>query len=518
MDGIPSISLCPEFLDGYLDIDFTPDLPVIYFFPVGFISESHHMACSQFLICSVLPTIISSKLRRRDAIAIDLSVYTSFSATGREITLHRDRYSKTLTFPTPFHLCSFLSVLAARCTFLGGSLGARPPRDPRALPPPPREASAENRSNLFAHDSLLQYLGFDSSRLRRLNDAQVLTLLEFPGDAAARAAVASSLVPVPLQRLCLFLLLLDIEDGNSPLSVCRTPPVARWGEAAPPRRLSGVVPALPILPASPRPLWAIDGLGLGGAGDICTDYDCLCAQWSGMTSRQLAHCPLMRESMLALEAAIKHAFPVGHPLARANFNAMVCFFVLREEWRRLSPDLLRILIGVSLLWHPAESVCDEDVPEAHHVIFWMFVALLNKTGILEVSKHQDKIAQKCSEDLMLMHPILCTAVQGAGLDSLRRPVQIICSLYADVLATEKLWAVWIAALASGNPMGFFHLLMTLALIMIFPQTVGADDLALAIDGALVKFFEATSTEFMIANALKLKKSFDRHAWATGKHG
>jgi hypothetical protein len=237
-----------------------------------------------------------------------------------------------------------------------------------------------------------------------------------------------------------------------------------------------------------------------------------------MTARQLAHWALMRELMLELEAAIKHAFPVGHPLARANFDTMASFFVLREDWRRLSPDLLRILIGVSLLWHPEESIGDEEVPEAHHVIFWMFIALLNKTGILEISKHREQIARKCSDDLMLMHPILCTAVQRAGPDSLRRPVQIMCSLYADVLTTEKLWAVWIAALASGNPMGFFHLLMTLALIMIFPQTVGAEDLALAIDGALVKFFEATSTEFMIANVLKLKKSFDRHAWATGNHG
>jgi hypothetical protein len=142
-------------------------------------------------------------------------------------------------------------------------------------------------------------------------------------------------------------------------------------------------------------------------------------------------------------------------------------------------------------------------------MFWMFVALLTKSGLVEgpdVTK-PGRLLETCMKFVAVLHPLLYDRIQKVGVGALQRPPAIILSLYAEVLTPPRLSAVWIAALASGEPLVFFGQMMAMGLIMVFPVVLDAEDVAAALDAAVDTFFEGASSDLLISQTLKLREAF-----------
>ena len=61
---------------------------------------------------------------------------------------------------------------------------------------------------------------------------------------------------------------------------------------------------------------------------------------------------------------------------------------------------------------------------------------------------------------------------------------VLVSLFSKVMMPPRLFSIWIAALASGDPMDFFQHMMAMAMILIYPEIVDSEQVVCNIEISL----------------------------------
>jgi hypothetical protein len=448
------------------------------------------------------------ELDPEDAIQIELIAQSTFSLDllNRKIEfLTAGDVSYSLRFPQLFYLCRLLSLLSLRYHYEGDSPFSLIPRVASSQPIPNRKTTdARLKDDLIAHESLLEFLNFKfTSDSAPLDDSIILRLIQSPNDQPSLPQLLTSAPSPCFSALFLLVLLSDRQSDSRPLKGRIT-----VSHGSPAKRLSGIIADMPERADIPHVIPGIDQFCLAGSQKICRDYNSLKLQWTSITARQVLHIPTLIDSIRALEISLLRSFPRGHPISHIVFNAMMSFFIMKDEFETFVPEFLDVMVAIAQLFVTRENIGQYDVSEAEHIVFWLFVALVNRTGVTDFLNDPtpDRILQDCLQTILMPHPILSEMIQK-DLSSMAGPARIIFSLFAGAMEPKKVWSLWIAAIASGNPMNYCQKVMAMAMIAIFPDIAGTKNLGAAIDAALASFLQRTPVEVIIANTAEIRERF-----------
>ncbi|OHT06067.1 hypothetical protein TRFO_05726 [Tritrichomonas foetus] len=518
--------LLPERKCGFISIEVVSDALLIKFYPMSKVPRSQLSIFSHFLFTHRLPECLISHLNNdnkalNDVTVIDTSIFTRclIDSSQCQISfLSDEKPTVGLKFVSPFYFLTFLNQISITHILNSESndcFSISPIKVQKTVYTVSKNPLA-NTDDLNAHKSLLEYLNltFDATQtiLTPFDSSILLKLLETPDDMDALTKLSKSLVPSYFAPLLIVILLLDSPlfegENNSLLNVQinNENHALRISSAkVPMKRLSGVVPDPAPLQSAPKKLYGVDEVSLGGSSEICTDYNALKSQWTTITSSQFQHMPNFRISLKLLENVLLATFPSGHPLIKVIFNAMASHFMMRDKFETYVSEFYHTMTAVAQIFHPIEKIIEIDATEMEHFIFWLFTALISRTGTVELIEQRNpaELLQNSFRIVMVFHPLMYDVIDKAGLSSFKFPMTVVYSLYSKVTQGPKLWSIWVAALASGDPMNFFQTMMAMALIVLFPEVAGSNNVIEAVEKHLKLLFEKCPSEVLISNTIKM---------------
>ncbi|EAX91372.1 hypothetical protein TVAG_311230 [Trichomonas vaginalis G3] len=531
---IPYIQLVNEGVSGFVDIQASDSMGMLNFIPLEIIPENKRIIFSQFLFTHKIPKVLYDLLT--DQAKIIIIEFKNFSILEPKIDScefvfsNEEGKSYTLKFNNPFYMETFFTAISFyHCVELRNETQYEIGPQFKPIRIQPRSSLRNSLTScvhdLYAHQSLLEFLHFPmdpkkkESNLLPFKEECILKLIEEPTDIETLDLISKSYVPIEYCSIMLLLLLLDgpLYEGekntlNSETSPKRAHRFSFKGSQTS-KLLEQIDITKPLIIESPYPkIYAIDQVSIGGSTSIANDYAALKHQWSTITSTQFNHMNSLRISFKLLENALTTYYQKGHPLIQSVFNILASLFIMKDEFETFNSELYSIAIDCAELFHAINQTLDLGFCSCEHIIFWIFFALITKTGIVDMleDKSTETVLKTTLHILITYHPLLHTLIDKAGLQNFRFPVTVITSLYTKVLPPEKLYPIWIAALAFGDPMEFFQHLMATALIMLYPNIVDAPNFIETTEKELKKFFDESPSDFLISNTLKLLEAMRRN--------
>ena len=476
-------------------------------YPFSKISEDIRFAMSPFLFSHAIPGEIWRRLDPSSQISIPLTETTKLSTTCEkfEFVIENEGASPVkLRFPSVFYMSTFLNALSFNFAFLSTQINhfsltrfRETCFSTKQKAKPIRKSLASHVHDLYAHQSLLEYLGYPLSgqdkveELTPLEDSCILKLLESPQDPEALAKLGRSRVD-PLYALLLLLIL----SSDSPfISASQQPhdlPLEHINTAP--------------------PLYILDNLCLGGSSNINADYQRLKIQWSTITATQLQHMENMAIIIKHIENAVLTTFVSDHPLTRVVFDVMISLFTLKDDMSTFHHELFDVLVEISQLFHPIDKLVSSNLEDIEHVVFWLFISIVNKTQLATLLERKDpeKILDPCLKLVRMFHPLLFDLLTAAGINNFVFLSNLILSLFTKVLSGPNLWNIWIAALASGDPLQFLQLMLAAALIVSYPEIIDQENVVKAVESAITNVMTTGSIDFLIGISWKLKDAVIRN--------
>ena len=110
----------------------------------------------------------------------------------------------------------------------------------------------------------------------------------------------------------------------------------------------------------------------------------------------------------------------------------------------------------------------------------------------------------------MLHPLLFDLLSSAGVNNFEFLAKLVLGLLTPVATGPKLWNIWISALASGDPMEFFQLMMASMLIISYPRIIGRDNIVEAVEKEIKSFIATSSADVLIGITWKLKDAAIRN--------
>lgn len=498
MSKIPAVTLLPDETQGFVHLTDT----MLYFIPLEAVPKDQVRMFSLFLFAHRLPTPLFASVQVDTMMKIQLGGDTIMDVSTDNFSLrfsyHGDETSKGLRFESSFYLTTFLNALSFSFSMVpnqNDSFELCPISDQvlQKGKRPLRKTLSGCVHDLYAHQSLLEYLGFPLDfgapvEISDLDESILVTLMETPDDEESLSKLMKSRISPVFAPLLISLLLLDREAGNT-------------------------MSASSLLPRAPNSLYVIDNLRINGSTAIARDYESLKLQWETITLAQFSHMQDLQIALKLLENATVATFPTSHPLNKIVFNSMASLFMMHDELQKYSAEIFSILSSLAELFHPLDNVIEGGKCETEHFVFWLFTAMIAKTGATDFleQKNPEQVLDKCVKTVMMFHPLLYDLLNKAGIQNLVFCTQCVFSLFSKVISGPKLWNIWIAALASGDPMDYFQLMMATVLIMIYPEIVDRGNVVDCIEREVKKLMRSSkSADLLIYNTWKLKVASTRN--------
>lgn len=540
---LPCPHLFPEEISGFIHIENELDSLKIFFFPLAQIPDKQVQIFCNFLYTHRIPDCILCNLDKNLSTVIDTKIYSKcmISATDNQITFFRDnaesKDGKIIKFDGRFYFMTFLNQVSIShiITCLTNDTFFIKPipniDDPYKIKGISLPIGPNHIDDFNAHKSLLEFLNFSTdspSILIPFDSSILIKLLETPEDEQALTILSKSSVPSFYAPLLIVILLLDsplledesnslLEKSYSNLSLNDDDNMHKSRKRLSSssfalKRFNGIIPDLPPMEPAPKKLFIVDEMSIGGSWDICTDYLALKIQWKTITKGQIRHMPNLRISMKLLERDLFETYQKGHPLIETIFNSMASHFIMRDKFETYISEFYFTMSAIGQLFHPLEKITEFDSSDIEHFVFWLFMSLISRTGIVEIVDQGDpsQLLNKAFRIVMGFHPLMYLLIERSDLSSFKFPASVVYSLYSNIINGPKLWKIWVAALVSEDAMNFFQTLMAMALMIIFPNVVGSTNVVKSVDDNLKMFFEKTEADVLISNTLKLINELSRN--------
>ena len=536
MLSLPFVEYQPGNIPGFIHIKDLDTSAIIIFVPKSEIDESKLTIFSHFLFTHRIPKILLDDIPEEKRINIDLSKIQFIEPNSEKLTfsfIPENGETQSIKFGNAFYMDTFFTQLSFHHL-----IELVNDKQYQILQPlhPIRSSSKNNLRaslsgcvhDLYAHQSLLEYLGFpmDGSKkevkLEPFNEQWVINLIKNPNDRETLRLLSKSFTPIEYCPILLLILLLDnpLYDGdvNTLMSQQNSSPVSRKRrvsmQGSPSAKLFERIEftAPKVVQSKYEPIYAIDNVAIGGSTHISEDYAALKLQWSTITATQFTHMNSFRISLKLLENALLATYPCGHPLIKSVFNILASIFVMKDEFSTYITELYYIATSVAELFHASEQTLDLGFESSEHVIFWIFFALITRTETVEFLQNRstEALMKNALHIIITLHPLLYSLMEKAGIAAFRFPASVIFSLFTKVLQPKKLYPIWIAALSSNDPMDFFQHMIAASLIVIYPNIVDSQNIVEQTEKELKHFYEENSPELIISNTLKLLEATHRN--------
>lgn len=532
--NIPYNELVNEHKFGFVHMLDVVGIGKLQFIPKEIIPENKHVIFSEFLFTHKIPsTLLDVVTDKSKIITIDFKDYYILEPKieNFEFIFINDKDSQiNLRFNNSFYMETFFTAISFyHCVELRNETQY----EITPLQKPYRITSRSSLRNsltncvhdLYAHQSLLEFLKFpmDPSNKQATLDAfqeeWILNLLEDPTNHEILDKIPRTLVPIEYCPLLLLILLLDgpLYEGEKNTLTSPTRPKrsnrTSFSNSPTSKLLERIEFTNPKKVESVhQKIYAIDQVSIGGSTEIANDYAALKKQWSTITASQFTHMNSLRISFKLLENALTSTYQNGHPLIQSVFNILASLFIMKDEFETYNSELYYTVIACAELFHAPQQTLDLNFESNEHIIFWIFFALITKTGIVDLleDRSTEVILKTALHIIITFHPLLYSLLEKAEVQNFRFLASLILSLYTKVLPPKKLYPIWIAALAWGDPMEFFQYMMSASLILLYPNIVDAPNVIETTEKELKKFFDESSPEYLISNTLKLLEAMKRN--------
>ncbi|KAH0785612.1 hypothetical protein GPJ56_010498 [Histomonas meleagridis] len=354
-------------------------------------------------------------------------------------------------------------------------------------------------NDLYAHQSLLEYLGlpFDGtgtyhSSVLPFEDSLIDNFVTSPFDPEIRQKISQTKIPRQYFPLVLVLLLIDKPETNHD------------EKSTFPNCMVNIEP----IPKGVKKIPVIDDLVIGGSYDIVGDFEALKLQWTTVTSTQLLHANRFKISLKLLENILIASFPSAHPIIRIIFDALSSFFMISDELETFNNEMFKIMNSVAQLFISPDLVIGIEPTDIEHFIFWIFYSLVKKIGLIKVHEEKESLINRTMTTIIHHHPLLYNLLtkdmkSRDDISCLKFLDNYLMSLFSHVLDVDKMMTIWIAALATDEPMDFMCNFLAISMIMVFPQIVDAENVTEELKKALTKYFEENEAEVLFSNTLKI---------------
>lgn len=542
---LPCPILFPENINGFIHIETESESLKIFFSPLAQIPEKQIQILLNFLYTHRIPDFILHDIDKNELIIIDtqiLNMCTIFPSQNKICFFssnNENKNEKILKFDSIFYLMTFLNQisithffeLVSDNTFMIKPISNIDKDNFYKIIVKNSTTNQNLDDDLKAHSSLLEFLNFSSdapSILIPFDSSIFSKLLESPDDEKSLTILSKSSIPPFYAPLLIVILLLDspllesesnslLDKSYSNLSLNDEDNFQKSRKRLSSssfafKRFNGIIPDLPPLKISPKKLFIVDEMSIGGSLDICTDYSAIKNQWKTITKSQIKHMPNLKISMKLLEKNLFETYQKGHPLIEVIFNAMTSHFLMRDKFESYLSEFYYTMSSIAQLFHPINKIIDFDATDIEHFVFWLFTSLISKTGIVEIIDQRDpsQLLNKAFRIVMGFHPLMYQLIEHSDLSSYKFAASIVYSLYSNVIKGPKLWVIWASALVSDDAMWFFQSLLAMALMMIYPNVIGSKNIIEAVNNNLKLFFEKTDADVLISNTLKLINEYGRN--------
>ena len=483
----------------------------VLLYPLEKVGDDARATMSYFLASHVVPAEIWQQLDKSFEVSVSLTHKTSLEISWEKLEIvfqEKGEASVALRFAGAFYLSTFITALCFNFNLVTTGtkmLSIESIEEARArasAKPKFRKSLASHVHDLYAHQSLLEYLGYPLSEQDQVESmvplagALIQRLVESPHDPAVLAIVARSRVEPAHALLVLLILTSECSFRAAGERYSRPEPVIIDGD--------------PVEIANP--VYLIDALTLGGSSNINSDYHRLKLQWSTMTEKQFSHMENMHINLKLLENATLTSFASGHPLTRVVFDVMASTFTLKDELSTYHTELFYILMETVQLFHPIDKLVECELGDIEHVVFWLFIAIITKSKVLSYleRKNPEQVLDHCIKVVRMLHPLLFDLLSRAGVNNFEFLAKLVLGLLTPVTSGPKLWNIWISALASGDPMEFLQLMMASMLIICYPRIIGRDNLVEAVEKEIRSFIATSPADVLIGITWKLKDAAIRN--------
>ena len=484
---------------------------MVLLYPLEKVGDDVRVMMSYFLASHAVPAELWQQLDKSFEVSVSITHKTSLEVSWEKLEIafqDKGGASATLRFAGAFYMSTFITALCLNFTLVttGNKTLAiesiEEARSKASAKPKFRKSLASHVHDLYAHQSLLEYLGYPLSEQDQMESmvplasALILKLIESPQDSAVLGTVARSRVDPAYALLVILILASDCSFRTAADRYVRPEPVVIDGD--------------PVEIANP--VYLIDALTLGGSSSINSDYHRLKLQWSTMTERQFSHMENMHIILKLLENTTLTSFASGHPLTRVVFDVMASTFTLKDELSTYHTELFYILMETAQLFHPIDKLAECELGDIEHVVFWLFIAIVTKSKVLSYFEHKnpERVLDHCIKVVRMLHPLLFDLLSSAGVNNFEFLAKLVLGLLTPVATGPKLWNIWISALASGDPMEFFQLMMASMLIISYPRIIGRDNIVEAVEKEIKSFIATSSADVLIGITWKLKDAAIRN--------
>lgn len=492
---LPYCFLLPNNKSGLISINDVGNTFEIKFLQKESFQPDYEDFLQVFYFLHSIPESVFDKCKKEDICCFDINICSYCQIMIDNVSIHFGKSPSDFDFGFKFcNLFAFNSFLSHLCstrsfdfvTNTSFNITKKRPIKKASSYSSFRNSLTSSLHDLYAHQSLLNYLGLRQEKnvsndqgLLVFNDSIVFKLISEPKNASNLANIARSSIPFEYSPLIILLLLID-----KPVSLNRS----KCG------------------------LFFIDDIELGGSHNIKDDFLSLKRQWSTISVNQFSHMNNLRISLKLLENSLLSAYPVGHPLIKVVFSIMSSLFIMRDEFQSYVSEIYQIAIAISELFFSSDIPIDTDLSDGEHLLFWLLYAMITKTGVIEFLEQRstESILSGALHIIIMLHPLLYSLIEKAGINSFRFPSSVIFSLYTKVLNPHKLYPIWVAALSTNDPMQFFHHLMASSLILLFPKIVDCANIVEQLEKELKKFYDEETVENLIFNTLKLMEATNRN--------